>query len=71
MASSSGPSSRQYTLPSGLWYSSTCRTPNWSALALRASSAICAGLGGQLQVLVIVHEQWHVVLPGVGVSDGR
>ena len=31
IASSSGPSSRQYTWPSGLWYSSTCRTPNSSA----------------------------------------
>ena len=28
MASSSGASSRQYTFPSGLWYSSTWRTPN-------------------------------------------
>src|SRR5262249_22156586 len=42
MASSSGPSSRQYTFPSGLWYSSIWRTPNWSALALRVSSAICS-----------------------------
>src|SRR6185437_1517005 len=42
IASSSGPSSRQYTWPSGLWYSSTCRTPNWSARSLRVSSAICA-----------------------------
>src|SRR5690348_6113399 len=42
IASSSGPSSRQYTWPSELWYSSTCRTPNWSARSLRVSSAICA-----------------------------
>ena len=42
MASSSGPSSRHYTLPSGLWYNSIWRTPNRSALALLVSSAICA-----------------------------
>ena len=42
MACSSGPSSRQYTLPSALWYSPICRTPNWSALALRTWPAICA-----------------------------
>ena len=34
----------------GLWYSSTCRTPNWSARSLRVSSAICAmASGGSLR----------------------
>src|ERR1700730_7767350 len=46
IASSSGPSSRQYTWPSALWYSSTWRTPNWSARSLGVSSAICEMASG-------------------------
>src|SRR5579863_437677 len=41
-ASSSGASSRQYTLPSSLWYSSTCRTPNSSARLSWVSAVIWA-----------------------------
>ncbi len=62
MASSSGPSSRQYTLPPGSWHSSTWRTPNRSARAWPVSSAICAGPRRAAQVLVIVHEQCHLML---------
>jgi hypothetical protein len=63
IASSSGPSSRQYTFPSGLWYSSIWRTPNWSAFALGCSRRSARdGLGGQHQILVKVHESFRVML---------